>query len=213
MLAGKRALVTGSIQGIGRAAAEELRWQGAELVGGAITDRAAVERVARDAGEVDVLVHAAGARRRARIEDVTHEGWAATVDLDLTVPWLLTRALLGGLRRRRGAVLFLATDGAVLGFPGGAVHCATQGGIVGLTRALAVELAPEVRVLCVCHGPVEEGADTPARGSRESAVPMRRAARPEEVARLLAFAASDAAGFATGAVWTIDGGITVGRLA
>jgi NAD(P)-dependent dehydrogenase (short-subunit alcohol dehydrogenase family) len=134
----------------------------------------------------------------------------------------LTRALLDGLRRRRGTVLLLGSDSAMLGFAGGSPYCASKGGVVGLTRALAVELAPAVRVLCISPGPVEtdmmagalatDADPTAARARWERYTPLRRVAQPVEVARLLAFAASDAAPFATGAVWAIDGGVTAGRL-
>lgn len=248
MLAGKRVLITGSTRGIGRATAEVMLGQGAEVVlhgrsrqavaavmvklrasfpgvsavNGDLADRAVIAAIAAAVGEVDVLVHNAGIYRKVGIESVTHADWERMVAVNLTAPWLLTQALLGGLRRRRGTVLLLGSDSAMLGFAGGSPYCATKGGVVGLTRALAIELAPDVRVLCICPGPVETdmmadslAADPDPAAARAHWVgytPMQRVAQPAEVASLLAFAASDAAPFATGAVWAIDGGVTAGRL-
>ena len=242
-LAGKRVLITGSTRGIGRATAEVMLAQGARVmlhdrdpgivaataaalgttgVAGELADPAAIAAIAAEVGELDVLVHCAGLYRELQIASVTQADWARMVAVNLTAPWLLTRAFLAALRRRRGTVVLVGSDAALLGFPGGAVYCATKGGIVGLTRALALELAPEVRALCVCPGWVAtdmmrealaaHGDPAEARAGAEAWAPLRRVARPEEVGRLLAFAASDAAAFATGAVWTIDGGSTAGRL-
>jgi NAD(P)-dependent dehydrogenase (short-subunit alcohol dehydrogenase family) len=125
------------------------------------------------------------------------------------------------LRRRRGVVVNVGSDSGVLGFSGGAAYCASKGAIAGLTRALAVELAPDVRTICIAPGPVETDmmeASVARAPDRDAALRqwadythLRRVAKPEEIGEVIAFAASDRASFATGAVWMLDGGVTAGK--
>jgi NAD(P)-dependent dehydrogenase (short-subunit alcohol dehydrogenase family) len=133
----------------------------------------------------------------------------------------LARASLDGLRRRRGVIVNVASDAALLGYSGCAAYCASKGALIGLTRALAVELAPEVRAVAVCPGPVEtdmmhEAAAAARDPSAELRhwvdIPMlRRAATAAEIAEAIAFAASPRASYMTGDVLVIDGGATAGR--
>ena len=246
--AGRRVLVTGSTRGIGRAtaglflargaevvvhgrreadaaraAAELAAAQGgsAEFVAGDLADRAACRRISGAAGAVDVLVNCAGIFDERRIEDSDESFWDVTVAVNVTAPWVLCRALLPTLRERRGVVVNVASDAAFLGYAGSAVYCASKGALVGLTRALAVELAPDVRAVAICPGPVATDmmeqtiASTPdpavARQAWESLTVLGRVAQPEEIAETILFVASPAARFVTGAAWLIDGGATAGR--
>jgi NAD(P)-dependent dehydrogenase (short-subunit alcohol dehydrogenase family) len=243
----RRVLITGSTRGIGRATAERMARDGDEIilhgrrtdevemavaalsgrasavrgVAGDLGDRAALSRIAAEAGDVDVLVNCAGIYREMAIGEVDEAGWDETIAVNLTAPWLLTRNLLPGLRQRRGVVINVASDAGLLGFAGGSVYCASKGGLIGLTKALAVELAPTVRAICVCPGPVETHmmhqsiAEAPdpdaARRQWDDYTHLKRVAQPHEIAAVIAFAASESAGFATGAVWLVDGGVTAGR--
>jgi NAD(P)-dependent dehydrogenase (short-subunit alcohol dehydrogenase family) len=247
MAKGKRVLITGSTRGIGKAAAACLLEAGAEVVlhgrqrpdvdravaelgklssgvsgaAGELSDRDAIGRLAADVGEVDVLVNCAGVYHEHALASLDACRWNATIDVNLTAPWLLTRALLAGLRRRRGLVVNVASDAALLGFAGGVPYCASKGALVGLTKALAVELAPDVRAIAIAPGPVDTdmmtsnvagAADPSAELARWSAYPLlKRVAAPREIGAMIAFACSEAAAFATGAVWSIDGGITAGK--
>jgi meso-butanediol dehydrogenase/(S,S)-butanediol dehydrogenase/diacetyl reductase len=115
----------------------------------------------------------------------------------------------------------VSSDSGLLGYGGSAVYSASKGAVIGLTKALAVELAPHVRALCICPGPVAtdmmanavEAAPDPEAARRHWAnYPMLgRVAEPREIAEAIVFAASPAASFATGSVITIDGGATAGK--
>src|SRR5262245_38749287 len=135
----------------------KLRAGMAQLSGiwGHLGDREALSRMIAEAGEVDVLINCAGVYREITLAEVTEAAWQETIAVNLTAPWLLTRGLLDGLRRRRGVVVNVGSDAGLLGFAGGSVYCASKGALIGLTRALAVELAPTVRAICICPGPVE----------------------------------------------------------
>lgn len=247
MSAQKRALVTGSTRGIGRAAAVALMRDGFEVivhgrrrgdvdsavrelggpamgvsgVAGELSRREDVHRIANEAGEIDVLVNSAGVFKERMLGSIGAAGLRETMEVNVTAPWLLTRALLDGLRRRKGVVVNVGSDSSVLGFAGGSVYCASKGALAGLTRALAVELAPDVRTICIAPGPVETDmmeASVAKAPDRAAALQqwadythLRRVAKPEEIGEMIAFAASSKASFATGAIWMVDGGVTAGK--
>jgi NAD(P)-dependent dehydrogenase (short-subunit alcohol dehydrogenase family) len=243
MAKGKRILVTGSTRGIGRAAAECLIEAGAEVIvhgrraddvgrvvgetgahagiAGDLASRGDVARIAAEAGEVDILVNSAGLFHEVALADLDARRWAETMEVNLTAPYLLARALLTGLRRRKGLIVNVASDAGVLGFAGGTVYCASKGALIGLTKALAVELAPDVRAIAISPGPVAtdmmmanvaKAPDRQAELDRWAAYThLNRVAAPREIGAVIAFACSDAAAFATGAVWSVDGGVTAGK--
>ena len=236
---GKRILVTGSTRGIGRATAELIHARGGEViwhgrkegeamsaatgvaVAGDLADRAECRRIAAEVGEIDVLINCAGVFEQAPIGETSEALWDRTIAVNLAAAWTLARALLEGLRHRRGVIVNVASDAGLLGYAGCAAYCASKGAIIGLTRALAVELAPGVRVIAVAPGPVDTdmmretvaAAPDPAAELRTwMQVPMlRRVATPLEIAEAIAFAASPRASYMTGNVLVIDGGATAGR--
>jgi NAD(P)-dependent dehydrogenase (short-subunit alcohol dehydrogenase family) len=129
---------------------------------------------------------------------------------------------LAALRDSKGNIVNLASDAGLVGEHGLAVYCASKGGVVNMTRAMALELAPDVRVNCVCPGYVDtdmvrrdfiERAEDPA--AAEQAIvnhaPLKRIATPVEIAKAIVYLASDDAGYVTGAAFQIDGGTTAGR--
>ena len=118
-----------------------------------------------------------------------------------------------------GSIVAIASDQAFKGYPAFAHYCAAKAGLVGLCRALALELAPTVRVNCVCPGPVDTpmmaaelewfGDADEARRSTIAGVPMKRMAKPEEIAHFARYVAIEAT-FMTGSILSIDGGTTAG---
>jgi NAD(P)-dependent dehydrogenase (short-subunit alcohol dehydrogenase family) len=245
---GKRVLITGSTRGLGLAAARLFLERGAEViihghdgsgVARAVTgltenlpgrvqgfpadlgDRAACRKLAQQAGAVDVLVNNAGVLMEAMIPDTDLAMWQRSFAINVTAPWILSRALLEPLRVRRGVIVNIGSDAGLLGYPGISTYCATKGAIIGLTRALAIELAPAVRAICVCPGPIETDmmrrslAATPdpaaTRKVWEAYPALRRVAQPEEIAEAILFAASPRSSFMTGNLIVVDGGVTMGK--
>jgi meso-butanediol dehydrogenase / (S,S)-butanediol dehydrogenase / diacetyl reductase len=244
----RRILITGSTRGIGYAAALGFLAEGASVIihgrnvegvksvaaslarqhPGSVTgiaadlaDRKAQNRLASEAGEIDVLVNCAGIFREQFLEHATVREWRDTIEVNVTAPWRLSRALLPVLRRRRGVIVNVGSDAAVLGYAGCVAYCASKGALVGLTRALATELAPEVRALCVCPGPVDtdmmrdsilaQPDAAIARQQWESYPLLRRVADAAEIAEAISFAASPVCTFQTGTLLMVDGGVSAGR--
>lgn len=240
---GKRVLVTGSTRGIGRATAELIHARGGEViwhgrrqeealsaataaggklaVAGDLADRAECRRIAVEVGEIDVLINCAGIFEQASILETSEVLWDRTIAVNLTAAWTLSRAFLPGLHPRRGVIVNVASDAGLLGYSGCAAYCASKGAVIGLTKALAVELAPDIRAVAVAPGPVETdmmrktvaaSPDPVAELRTWTEVPMlRRTATPLEIAEAIAFAASQRASYMTGNVLVIDGGATAGR--
>src|SRR5688572_3835124 len=240
---GMRVLVTGSTRGIGRATAALIADRGGEVVchgrrlddarqiaeatGGALAvagdlaDRTACRRIAAAVGEVDVLINCAGIFDQASIAATSEALWDRTIAVNLDAPWALARALLDGLRRRRGVIVNVSSDAALIGYSDCPAYSASKGALIGLTRALAVELAPEVRAIAVCPGPVDtdmmRGAvaaapDPIAELRQRVEFPMlRRAAAHAELAEAIGFAASPRAANMAGDFLLIAGAQTAGR--
>ena len=231
---GKVALVTGGRQGIGQAIARRLRADGARVftaqrgadaefegIEADFADAAApahvIDAVTARAGRLDVLVNNAGIMQEARAEDMSLDDWNRMLAIHLTAPFLLTKAVLPHLRATRGAIVNIGSIEGIGCNPHHAAYSATKAGLHGLTRAIAVDHGAEgIRCNAVAPGWIDtelaeiyiDSFPDPAafRAKIAGIHPVGRTGKPEDVAALVAWLASDEAAFVAGQVWTIDGG-------
>src|SRR5215207_2560872 len=211
------AVVTGAGSGLGRATARRFGDEGARV---AAPDPDAVkttmDAVAADLGRPQIVVNSAGIGGFAHTADETYERWSAILGVNLTGTFLVCQAALPHLLDGGGAIVNVASNAGLMGQPYSAAYCASKGGVVNLTRALAVEYVKRgVRVNAVAPG----GMNTPmiAGFTMPEGVELKEFARvtsplgyaePEEVAGMIAYMASDDARYMTGSIVSFDGGIT-----
>ncbi|MFZ0320356.1 MAG: SDR family oxidoreductase [Candidatus Sulfotelmatobacter sp.] len=185
---------------------------------------AALAAAVRAMGRVDVLINNAGISIRHNFLDITPAEWDKVIAVNLTgvfyVAQTAARHMVENYTAERGSgvILQTASTNGILGYPYYADYNATKAGVIELTRSMALELAPKVRVCAVAPGyvltPMQRAEYTVAMlDDVNQKIPLRRHAKPEEIAALFAYLASDDAAYATGHVYTMDGGETAGGLA
>jgi len=241
-LMGKRAVVTGAARGLGQAIAELLAARGAAVavadvdaegaeraaapLDGAIavtldvrdadSADAAFTRVATELGGIDILVNNAGVVRDAKLHELAPGDWDAVLDVNLRGYYVCARAALPQLRAAGaagGARIVNISSRAHLGNPGQANYSAAKAGVIGLTRALSLELGPDgITVNAVAPGMIDTDlvrSHPKAEAIVERAVrttPVRRIGQPADVAAAVAFLVSDEAGYVSGEVLHVTGG-------
>ena len=230
MLEGKRAVVTGSASGIGRATAEALTRAGARVAGldllksdtevsivGDTSEVAAVERAADALGGVDIWVNNAARLFVRPVVDTTDEEWHSLLGPNLHGYFYGCRAAARRMLAQGtgGRIVNVTSAVNVFAVPDLGAYAAAKGGIASLTKSLALELAgAEVTVNAVAPGAVETplNADAYTAGVRrtyEERIPLGRIGTPEDVADVIVFLASDAARYVTGQELIVDGGLTI----
>jgi NAD(P)-dependent dehydrogenase (short-subunit alcohol dehydrogenase family) len=244
-LSGRRALVTGASRGIGRAIAVAFAEHGAHVVGAArsvegLTETGAlcadapgtfafgavdlrseegvadcIANAVQTLGGIDILVNNAADDHESTIEDTAPEVWDRVLDLNLRSCWLMTRAASPYLRDGGGKVINIASILGLVGIRNDSAYVAAKHGLVGLTRAVALEWARVgVQVNAIAPGYAETGMLPDLSVHEDTAnwlrrlVPMGRWAQPDEFAGTAVFLASRASDFVTGHVLVVDGGLT-----
>lgn len=245
-LKNKRVLITGGASGIGAMTAARFLEEGARVVvldrdetgchrikqelpaltGTIVADVANPESVA-DAFDqlnnlcqgLDVLINNAGISIRHSFMDVTPQEWQQVLDVNLNgVFFMAQQAAWRMLDENGGVIINMGSTNGFIGHPFYADYNASKAGVIELTRTMALELAPTIRVIAVCPGyvltPMQEAEYTPEMMQVvNSKIPLQRHAKTEEIAALFAFLASDEAPYITGQCIVIDGGETAGGLA
>ncbi len=241
-LDGKVALVTGASGGIGAAVARSLHAQGAVVVLSG-TRQDALDALARDLGErahvcpadlsdpaapdaliaaaeaaagpLAILVNNAGFTRDMLALRMQDKDWQAVLDVDLTAPFRLIRAALRGmLRRRAGRIVNISSIVGATGNAGQANYAAAKAGLVGMTKALAQEVASRgVTVNAVAPGfvvtPMTDALSEAQRAKLAEAIPLGRLGQPADIAAAVVYLASDEAGWVTGATLHVNGGMAM----
>ncbi len=172
-------------------------------------------------GRLDVVVNNAAINWEMPIEAHTEEIWDKHLDTILKGSFFITRAAIPALKSSKGNVVNIASELGLRPIINNVAYCAAKGGLVNMTRALAVELAPAIRVNCVCPGSMDtelmrECADASGDAKSyyayyEKFAALNRIGTPAEVAETVLFVTSDRAAFMTGSIITVDGGSTAGR--
>ena len=180
--------------------------------------RAAVSAAARDLRRPSVLVNCAGIGKFANAHEMPFEDWSRIIAVNLTGTFLMSQAVLPHLLDGGGNIVNIASNAGLMGQPYSAAYCASKGGVVQLTRALADEyLHRGVRVNAIAPGGIATPLQDAFRQLPEGADPKLLAklrtplgnSQPEEIASLIAFVASDEGRFMTGSIVSIDGGLTI----
>lgn len=238
-LAGRTAVVTGAARGIGRAIAHRMTREGwnvlvadrdlpaAEEAAAAISatparvdvlDADSISAMVKTAvdnfGSLDVLVSNAGIMDRMPFLEMTEEFWHRVIDTNLTGTFLCGQAAARQMvaQGRGGRIVNVASNSGLFGGRGRAAYGASKAGIINLTQTMAIELAEhDVLVNAVAPGPTKTSDAMPAEPwpSVKARMPLARWGKPEEIAEVALFLASDACSFTTGHVWCADGGYTV----
>jgi len=246
---GLRVLVTGSTRGIGRATAaaflehgatvaihgrrredvartvDELGGQRLCAVSGDLSTRSTcyqvVEAAIDELGGLDILVNNAGVFTEGPIEEVSEEAYDWLMSANVKGLFFCSQAAVPALRAARGSIVNVSSESGLVGNLNMALYCASKGAVTNLTRSLAFELAPDVRVNAVCPGSTmtdmltgqadDPDAETPSFQELIDFAPMKRIAEPQEIADGILYLANPAAKFVTGAMLSIDGGSTATR--
>ena len=241
-LTGRKALVTGATGGIGGAIAQALHKQGAQVaISGTkkekleslgsqlgegvhllpcdLADTAAVEKLVPAAeaalGQLDILVNNAGLTRDNLFMRMKDEEWDAVLAVDLTAGFRLSRAALRGMmRRRHGRIISISSVVGVTGNPGQGNYAAAKAGMIGMSKALAAEVASRgVTVNCIAPGFIKTAMTDALNDKQREAVlarvPAGRLGSPEEIAAAVVYLASEAAAYITGQTIHINGGLAM----
>ena len=248
LFSGKVALVTGAAGGVGGAVARLLATLGARVVATDLPGKpmeglpaalrvaadlrevaqgeAVIDTALRTFGRIDAVVNAAGVWVEGPSEAAREEDWTRVIDVNLKAAFFLSSRAIPALAETRGTILTIASDAGIVGNAGAAIYCASKGGVVLMTRALARELAPKgIRVVALCPSDIrtpmlQYQADRYGAGDPDAYLaqlldhyPQGKSARfltPEEVAAQVAFLLSPASAGVTGASVLIDFGLTAG---
>ena len=239
-LRNRRILITGAASGIGLTCARMFAEEGAQValldrnmdatkaaalelgsIGlvADVTDEAAVAQAVQQAGEamegIDGVVNAAGVARIATLEDTDLATWSNVLAINLTGPYMVCRAALPWLRRANSATIVnIASGQGLLPSGTGCSYAASKGGLVILSKSLAAELAPRIRVNAVCPGrvdtpmlaPITADYDAATREAINQMYALKRMAQPEEIAAAILFLTSTDSSFITGSALAVDGG-------
>ncbi|MGH6934431.1 MAG: SDR family NAD(P)-dependent oxidoreductase [Dongiaceae bacterium] len=248
---GKAVLVTGAARGLGKTIAAAFHGRGAQVmlndlkrenIDQAIAELGGGDRLAATAadvstvagcessvraalarfGRLDVLVNNAAINWEMPIAAHGEEIWDKHIDTILKGSFFCAKAAIPALKTARGNIVNIASELGLHPIINNVAYCAAKGGVVNMTRALAIELAPDIRVNCICPGAMDtELMQECARDSGDPEAyyryyqnfnPLKHIAKPAEVAESVVFVASGVAGFMTGSIIAIDGGSTAGRL-
>jgi NAD(P)-dependent dehydrogenase (short-subunit alcohol dehydrogenase family) len=244
---GKAVLITGGTRGIGLAIAKAFYDEGAFVALNGRTEQSvdlalktlpgsisavgnvsevsgcerAVDSALREFGKLDILINNAGIFEKHSIEQTTEEIWDSVMNTNIKSVQFCTRSALTALRQAKGSVVNIASESGLNGYPFTTAYCASKGAVVNLTRAMAMELAPDVRVNALCPGVVEtdmtragfavDGDEQEGIRRQHDAYPLKRIGTLEEAAAATLFLASSDAGFINGVALPMEGGATIGK--
>jgi len=239
LLDDKVAIVTGGSKGIGYSIAERFTNEGAkviicsrnesELSAAAsklgcdfyqldVSDSSGVKTMSewfsKEHGKLDILVNNAGLIRPGRISNTTEEDWDIQINVNLKGPFLMSNKFLPHMNEG-GSILNISSTVGLRAMRGAAAYCASKGGVVNLTKAMALDLAGKIRVNCICPAVVDTPmvdervqAGNVSREVLDNVQPIGRMGKPEEIASMALHLCGPEAEWTTGSIITIDGGQT-----